>query len=979
MHRKSQLAIEYAQEVRQQSPQTWVFWIHASSASRFDQSIRKITDRLKIPGRQDANADQLQLLQSWLQDEENGKWLVILDNVDDASFLLEPLPTTDTVRRWDHFPPDRHGSMMITSRSKLEALKLVYAEEIIPVTTMSEVEAVALMQRKLGNRDEGINELVRALDCLPLAVTQAASFIRLSGSRYTVHKYREEFELSLESRSSLLESKVPIPNRDKEASNSVFLTWQISFDHVRKIRQSAADLLALMSFCDRSAIPEILIRAQREENAASSGKAKLLCSGGEDVSPARVGMSLSSSDAGDKASSPLDGEKAASGKGEKISLDKRNNVPSSREDQDTPNGRNLTYTDRAIETASENKTSSDNAIEAAPDDVCTSLACNAITFEEDIVMLRSYSFTDETIDSQTWEMHRLVQDATQAWLEAQGSIDDFYGHFLGRFLRSLPKCKIETWPVYRILFPHARRAFVRQPRRRKASLHWASVMHDVARFAVNIGDYSTGEEMAAASVTVRLAHLGNEHKETLWTMATLADTYRVRGRLNEAEQLWVKILQVSEALFNQDPSEILPDLCRYSLSTVYEGQGRFSEAEQLQLQILKSKSELNSAGPPGSLLTLSNLETVHNDPGQYAKAEQPELLVLETTKILAAEDSDTLQLMTRLALTYMYQGRRTEAEQLSLKVLEAKKKVHGVEHSQTLQSMAVLAMVYTVQGRHAEAEHLTLEALEITKRVLGAGHTDTLDLMSHLARIYTDQGRHSEAEQQQLQSLQIQSAVLGEEHPATLTSMHNLANRYHYLKRWQEAEHLEVKVLEGRTVAFGSEHPLTLDSMCSLALAYMMQERLIEAEDLQVKCLETRTAVLGADHQDTLNSAFSLGAVYARQKRFAEALRLTERAAEGYNKVCGMQDNRTVTAMFLLKRLRLRLEQQQRDSVASATSSAIEEGPGIDTEAPVQFARSQQVEDTISAHGESNTLGDQSKGRALWTGMKRLFGKAPKR
>jgi hypothetical protein len=31
-----------------------------------------------------------QLLRNWLLDSKNGKWLLILDNVDDARYLVEP-------------------------------------------------------------------------------------------------------------------------------------------------------------------------------------------------------------------------------------------------------------------------------------------------------------------------------------------------------------------------------------------------------------------------------------------------------------------------------------------------------------------------------------------------------------------------------------------------------------------------------------------------------------------------------------------------------------------------------------------------------------------------------------------------------------------------------------------------------------------------------------------------------------------------
>jgi hypothetical protein len=41
---KSQVAIELAHGTREQSPETWVFWVHASNAGRFEESFRNIAN-----------------------------------------------------------------------------------------------------------------------------------------------------------------------------------------------------------------------------------------------------------------------------------------------------------------------------------------------------------------------------------------------------------------------------------------------------------------------------------------------------------------------------------------------------------------------------------------------------------------------------------------------------------------------------------------------------------------------------------------------------------------------------------------------------------------------------------------------------------------------------------------------------------------------------------------------------------------------
>lgn len=55
--------------------------------------------------------------------------------------------------------------------------------------------------------------------------------------------------------------------RDEDASNSIILTWQTSFERIWQTRRSATDLLLLMSLCNYSSIPESLISPGQDNNS----------------------------------------------------------------------------------------------------------------------------------------------------------------------------------------------------------------------------------------------------------------------------------------------------------------------------------------------------------------------------------------------------------------------------------------------------------------------------------------------------------------------------------------------------------------------------------------------------------------------------------------------------------------------------------------------------------------------------------------
>jgi hypothetical protein len=95
---------------------------------------------------------------------------------------------------------------------------------------------------------------------MPLAIVQATSYISRRAPRSSVRQYLEQFRKNDRKKASLLDYVGGELRRDREAKNSIIITWQISFEHIRQLRPSAADLLSLMSFCEQQGIPENLIR-----------------------------------------------------------------------------------------------------------------------------------------------------------------------------------------------------------------------------------------------------------------------------------------------------------------------------------------------------------------------------------------------------------------------------------------------------------------------------------------------------------------------------------------------------------------------------------------------------------------------------------------------------------------------------------------------------------------------------------------------
>jgi hypothetical protein len=81
---------------------------------------------------------------------------------------------------YNYIPDSANGSILYTTRSKANALQLTSNGRVIKVTEMNDENLKSLLQSKLD--DETVEgewiEMIEVLERLPLALVQAASYMR---------------------------------------------------------------------------------------------------------------------------------------------------------------------------------------------------------------------------------------------------------------------------------------------------------------------------------------------------------------------------------------------------------------------------------------------------------------------------------------------------------------------------------------------------------------------------------------------------------------------------------------------------------------------------------------------------------------------------------------------------------------------------------------------------------------------------------
>src|SRR2546430_640076 len=86
---KSQIALEYAYRLREQSPQCSIFWVYATNVTKFEEGYKRIASECHIPGCEDPKGDLMQLIRNWLESKYKCNWLMIIDNVDDVNIFFK--------------------------------------------------------------------------------------------------------------------------------------------------------------------------------------------------------------------------------------------------------------------------------------------------------------------------------------------------------------------------------------------------------------------------------------------------------------------------------------------------------------------------------------------------------------------------------------------------------------------------------------------------------------------------------------------------------------------------------------------------------------------------------------------------------------------------------------------------------------------------------------------------------------------------
>jgi tetratricopeptide (TPR) repeat protein len=207
------------------------------------------------------------------------------------------------------------------------------------------------------------------------------------------------------------------------------------------------------------------------------------------------------------------------------------------------------------------------------------------------------------------------------------------------------------------------------------------------------GDLSKAIKMFKATLADMRRVLGQDHRTTLDCQNNLAHAYQSANMLGEAIPLFKQTLTDCRRVVGEDHPLTLTSW--NNLAFAYGLSGDLPRAISLYEQTLDRRQQVLSPDHPGIAESRINLAGAYESVGQAERAiPLLEQVIAQRQRVLGEDHPETMRAVIRLATTYMKNSDLLHAIPLLRNVHEHECRVLGGSHPDTLQSGLMLATAY---------------------------------------------------------------------------------------------------------------------------------------------------------------------------------------------------------------------------------------------------------------------------------------------
>ncbi|MEZ5552372.1 MAG: serine/threonine-protein kinase [Pseudomonadales bacterium] len=400
----------------------------------------------------------------------------------------------------------------------------------------------------------------------------------------------------------------------------------------------------------------------------------------------------------------------------------------------------------------------------------------------------------------------------------------------------------------------------------------------VQRFMTNL--FQGGEALAGPRDDMRVVEMlerGARDAETLASdppmqaelLFNLAGIYQQLGRLDEADRLYARSLELREKAFGPHSSEVAATLV--ATGSLRIDQARLDDAEPLIRKGLAVAEQLRPADHPQIVTANLSLGRVLRERGEYEAAIAVLTQTVERQSASGTADLDRALTLTALADAHYAAGHYRESETLYRDILALHRANVGNVHPLVAGDLTSLAAIEQDLGFYERAEALAREALAINEAYYGADSPLTADNLTSLGRALLYEAKYDEAVGALERALRVQEAAFGPMHPLVAEAVNELGNVLAMQDRYTEAaEYFERAAGIYRSV-HGERHYLVAITLSNVAYMHTQQGDYAEAERRFRHVVELFTETLGADNVNTGIAQIKLGRTLRLAGAYAEA------------------------------------------------------------------------------------------------------------
>jgi tetratricopeptide (TPR) repeat protein len=289
-----------------------------------------------------------------------------------------------------------------------------------------------------------------------------------------------------------------------------------------------------------------------------------------------------------------------------------------------------------------------------------------LALNEALEPLARYSLIRLDIETQTYSIHRMVQEAVKDQIGADQQAE-WAERVVRAVAQSFPEVNYQTWTLCERLIPHA--VLCTTHINHLVITSWAArnLLFQSGYYFYQRGQYWEAEPFRKSEREICERVLGREHPETLGKLNNLAVLYADQGKYKQAEPLYQRALEASERVLGPEHPDTLSTM--NNLANLYADQGKYEEAEPLYQRALEARERVQGLGHPDTAKSLESLAILFDAQKKREEAEplyQQALAIYE--QVLGADHPETKRAQNNYAIHIQKMKQKTEAEPSKPKV-----------------------------------------------------------------------------------------------------------------------------------------------------------------------------------------------------------------------------------------------------------------------------------------------------------------------